>query len=211
VKRILARYHGIRGWPGTASVQKQLWKKAEFHLPRERLVDYTQAIMDFGAAVCIHPRPLCEVCPIAERCVAYRDGLAATLPDRKPARERPRRQTMMMLLRDGAGRILFQRRPPVGVWAGLWSLPEADDPAAAEREVVQSRQLRVARVACAGARFTHTFSHYHLDITPLTFEVEAPSAIADNDDERWLLPSEAKELGLPSPVRKLIARIAEEG
>jgi A/G-specific adenine glycosylase len=207
VKRILARFHGIRGWPGSTSTQKELWKLAGFHTPAKRTTDYTQAIMDLGAAVCIYPRPLCDECPLSSDCVALREGLTAELPERKPTRKLPTRRTVMLMLRDEDGRILLQRRPQVGVWAGLWSLPEADDIAAAKRGVAGKH--RIVEKAQPGDSFTHTFSHYHLEITPLTIRVAAISGVADDADQRWLSPSEAAQLGLPAPVRRLITRLDE--
>ena len=210
VKRILCRYHGIRGWPGSTSTQKQLWTLAERHVPEKRVVDYTQAIMDLGAAVCLYPRPHCEICPLADDCVARLENLTTVLPERKPSRELPRRQTVMLVLRDIDGRVLMQRRPPTGVWAGLWSLPEVADITVAKRDVTHTRQLRIRGRTRAGEPFTHTFSHYHLEITPLSARVELGNRVADDVDQRWLSPADAVQLGLPAPVRRLIANLVDE-
>ncbi len=67
VKRVLTRFHRLRGWPGSAAVEKQLWKFAQLHLPQSRLADYSQAIMDLGATVCRRTRPQCASCPLACR------------------------------------------------------------------------------------------------------------------------------------------------
>ena len=48
VKRVLARYHAVEGWPGQRAVVDSLWRHAEHHTPLERVADYTQAIMDLG-------------------------------------------------------------------------------------------------------------------------------------------------------------------
>ena len=210
VKRVLSRYHGVRGWPGTTAVQRKLWEFAESHTPRERVVDYTQAIMDLGATVCTRARPRCAQCPLAGDCVARIEGLAALLPESKPSRALPTRETMMLIVRDASGRLLLQRRPPVGVWAQLWSLPEATD--------IESARSNIATIASRSngisfrhlPRFTHTFSHYRLDITPITCDVERSTRIADAAESRWLLPEEAAQLGLPAPVRKLIEEFARD-
>ena len=204
VKRVLARHHGLRGWPGTSAVQKKLWVLAESHTPHARVADYTQAIMDLGATVCTRAKPRCADCPLQRTCVAHREGTTAQLPERKPARALPTRQTVMLLLRDRGGRILLERRPPTGVWAQLWSLPEAADADSARRHLGANIELR------ALIPFTHTFSHYHLEVAPLTGIVAATRGVADAPDRRWLLPREAATLGLPAPVRKLIASLSEE-
>src|SRR5690606_10936748 len=119
------------GWPGQPSVQKQLWAFAEQHLPADRLADYTQAQMDLGATVCTRHAPACGACPLRADCVAHAQGRTAELPTPKPAKSLPTREAVLLLMRDAQGRVLMQRRPPAGVWAQLWSLPEAADDEAA--------------------------------------------------------------------------------
>jgi A/G-specific adenine glycosylase len=207
VKRVLTRFHGLRGWPGSAAVEKQLWKFAELHMPRRRIADYTQAIMDLGATLCTRSRPQCATCPLAGDCVAHRDGLTAQLPDRKPKRTLPTRSTVMLMLRDNRGRLLLERRPPTGVWAQMWSLPEAQDIASARRNIARDHGVHDIEFRQLPS-FIHTFSHYRLDVTPIAFDIVAPACVADDSGRRWLHPSDAATLGLPAPVRKLIAEFA---
>jgi A/G-specific adenine glycosylase len=211
VKRVLSRYHGVRGWSGSSAVQKVLWDFAEAHTPRERVVDYTQAIMDLGATVCTRARPRCAQCPFANDCIANIEGLTAQLPESKPSRALPTRETMMLIVRDVSGRLLLQRRPPAGVWAELWSLPEAADLESARSSIATVAARRGGDITFRHLpRFTHTFSHYRLDITPIACDVERATRIAEVSDRRWLLPEEAAQLGLPAPVRKLIEEFTRE-
>jgi A/G-specific adenine glycosylase len=202
VKRVLTRYHGIHGHPGQGAVEKLLWQHAENHTPTTRLADYTQAIMDLGATLCVRSRPRCDACPLASDCVAYRDNLTAQLPNRKPTKALPTRATVMLLLRDRDGRVLLERRGPQGVWAGLWSLPEAASTDDAWR--LAQRHARIDD-AHALAPFTHVFSHYRLAIEPLLFDrATVHAAVADNPDLRWCTAIEVAALGLPAPVRTLL-------
>ena len=89
VKRVLTRYFGIQGFPGETAVERQLWSLADACTPAERVADYTQAIMDLGATVCVRSRPLCVVCPMHDSCVARREGMQALLPTPRPRKERP--------------------------------------------------------------------------------------------------------------------------
>ena len=207
VKRVLTRYHGIVGHPGEREVEKQLWLRADQHTPAERTADYTQAIMDLGATVCVRARPLCDACPMRKRCVAHRDHLTALLPTPKPSKAIPTRSTIMLILRDDANRVLLQRRGAQGVWAGLWSLPEADDTDGAWREAQARARIDDAQ---ALTPFVHVFSHYRLQIQPLLFDGAAPKqAIADNDDQRWCTGADLPSLGLPAPVRSLLLALPE--
>ena len=209
VKRVLARWHGVRGWPGSAAVAANLWKIAEMNTPGGRVADYTQAIMDLGAGTCTRTRPRCTECPLMEDCVAVTEQLTAELPGRKPSRVVPTRHTIMLVLRDAQGRLLVERRPPTGVWAGLWSLPEADDREHALRDV--GRYGASARDSADFEPlppFVHGFSHFRLRVTPLTLRIAAGDRVADDRDRRWLHPEQAAQLGLPAPVRTLIASLA---
>jgi len=208
VKRVLARLHGVHGHPAQSRVEKRLWALAEQHTPDERLADYTQAIMDLGATVCVRSAPRCDACPLAASCVALRDGKTTELPTPRPSRTIPTRSTRMLLLRDTHGRVLLQRRGPTGVWSGLWSLPEAEDDAGARAFARRHAQFDKPR---ALDPFTHVFSHYKLDIQPLLFEAQAPArAIGEHADLRWCDRAQRDVLGLPAPVRKLLDDLTEE-
>ena len=207
VKRVLTRYHGIAGYPGEREVEKQLWLHADAHTPAERAADYTQAIMDLGATLCVRTRPLCAMCPVQSECVAHRDHLTAQLPTAKPGKKIPTRSTIMLILRDGEGRLLLQRRGPQGVWSGLWSLPEAEQTDDAWREAQRHARIDDAQPLTP---FVHVFSHYRLQIQPLLFDNAAPAhAIADNADLRWCAIADLPALGLPAPVRSLLMALPE--
>ena len=207
VKRVLTRFHGISGHPGEREIEKRLWKHADEHTPAERTADYTQAIMDLGATVCVRTRPLCSACPVRAECVAQRDHLTAQLPTPKPGKAIPTRSTVMLILRDGDGRVMLRRRGPQGVWSGLWSLPEAEDNDGAWREAQRSARIEDAQSLTP---FMHVFSHYRLHIQPLLFDQVTPArAIADNADLRWCAIAELTSLGLPAPVRSLLTALPE--
>ena len=208
VKRVLARYHGIEGHPGLGAVERQLWERAEAHTPHERVADYTQAIMDLGATVCVRSRPLCLACPLTDACVARREGRTAQLPTPKPGKTLPTRGTTLLVLRDAQGRGLLERRGPNGVWSGLWSLPEAADHETAWRRAQSHAQLDDAQPLTP---FVHVFSHYRLHVEPLLFDgATAHPAIADNAAARWYARDEWAALGLPAPVRTLLESLAHE-
>ncbi|MGH8173541.1 MAG: A/G-specific adenine glycosylase [Rhodanobacteraceae bacterium] len=208
VRRALARWHGVRGWTGTSATQRLLWEFADAHTPAERVADYTQAIMDLGATVCVHPRPRCAACPVASGCIALRDGLTSELPEPKPSRAKPTRDTTMLVVRDDSGRVLLERRPPTGIWASLWSVPEATGAAIAE-ELLRDRYAVRSRSPRALDSFVHSFSHYHLRVTPLLLQGSAIDRVAD-DEHAWVSRAELAQFGLPAPVRRLLQNVFEE-
>ncbi len=212
VRRVLARHHGIAEWPGLPAVEKQLWRLAESHLPEDRLADYTQAQMDLGATVCTRGKPTCLLCPLRESCAAHLQGLTALIPAARPRKTIPTRRTRMLVLVDDGGCVLLERRPRTGVWAELWSLPECADDADAER-AARALPARIDDEAEALPGFRHTFSHYHLDVQPLRWRARAIEGVAEGSDSAplraWFNAAELVSLGLPAPVRKLLAEHLE--
>ena len=206
VKRVLARYHAIPGWPGQTATQNRLWEKAEQHTPHERIRDYTQAIMDLGAMVCTRTRPNCEQCPINGGCKARKHNEIGLYPGSKPKKAKPEKTTWMLIVEDKEGRILLERRPPSGIWGGLWSLPELD-PAYAAEELQEACNQHLG-LDCQEpdliSGFRHTFSHYHLHIQPARMTAASQAKIADQKHYRWIYRDQALELGLPAPVRTLL-------
>ncbi|WP_029652402.1 A/G-specific adenine glycosylase [Marinobacter daepoensis] len=206
VKRVLARYHAVPGWPGQTAVLNQLWEHAESHTPDARVKDYTQAIMDLGAIVCTRSRPDCEHCPVRDGCQAYARNETSLYPGSKPKKEKPEKTTWMLILEDEEGRVLLERRPPSGIWGGLWSLPELDPGYGADE--LQEACTKELGLNCHSPElisgFRHTFSHYHLHIQPARLPVINNTQASDSDHQRWLHRDEALTLGLPAPIRTLL-------
>jgi A/G-specific adenine glycosylase len=212
VRRVLARYHGIAEWPGLPAVERHLWALAESHLPQTRLADYTQAQMDLGATVCTRGKPACLLCPLREDCVAHTQGLSGLIPAARPRKATPVRGTRMLLLVDAQGRVLLERRPERGVWAELWSLPECAPDADIEAAAAAlPARLDGAPEALPG--FRHTFSHYHLDVQPLRWRARAIERVGEGSgghpQRGWFDTASLQSLGLPAPVRKLLAEHLE--
>ena len=163
VKRVLARFYAGGGGPGSPGVMKELGMFAERNTPHHRVGDYTQAMMDLGATLCTRSRPSCLLCPLQQGCEARALNLTDRLPSPRPRKELPVRQTLMLMIRNDAGEILLQQRPPSGIWGGLWSLPEVTD----LRDAPATLGIRLNEEMTEVLEpVRHTFSHYHLDITP---------------------------------------------
>lgn len=204
VKRVMSRYHGIAGYPGLPAVERQLWALAESHLPQTRMADYTQAQMDLGATLCTRADPACVLCPLQEDCVARIEGRIAELPTPKPGKALPQRHAHVLWLEDADSRILLQRRPPAGIWASLWTLPQVDDAEAAALWFKRHARGDYG-IAETLPTVAHGFSHYKLDLQPLRWRgVALHDAVRDNDELRWVARSQLGSLGIPAPIRKLI-------
>lgn len=206
VKRVLARFHGITQAINEKGVEAKLWALAQAYTPTKRVADYTQAMMDLGATLCIRGKPQCERCPLVSHCSAHAQDIASFLPKKKTTRELPVRTATMLVLKKDE-QILLCKRPPTGIWGGLWSLPEIPgEPVktAISRFCRQNFQIKVTDHQCL-ASFRHTFSHYHLDIFPVLIEIKRlPAIIMEEAQQIWYNPHKPKSVGLPKPIQSIM-------
>lgn len=208
VKRVLARVHRVSGWPGKREVEKRLWDMADAYTPASRVDDYTQAIMDLGAGVCLRRSPRCDLCPVADLCEAQKHGDTESYPERAPRKAKPVKATGMLLIRNERGEVLLQQRPPTGIWGGLWGLPECDAGMTAATRDFESLGLILETGPPAGV-VRHSFTHFDLDITPIPARVRASlEAVMDNEKLVWYNPEQPRALGLAAPIKRLIETLS---
>ncbi|MFC1588877.1 A/G-specific adenine glycosylase [Pseudomonadota bacterium] len=203
VKRVLSRYFEIEGWYGKKAVESKLWENAEICTPHHRLADYTQAMMDLGATICTRSSPNCEQCPLSGECMALKHQRVSELPTRKPKKQLPVKTVRMLLLTNGNGEILLEKRPPTGIWGGLWSLPEL----ALEDDIAQQCGQRWdyhIENAEDQAGFRHTFSHYHLDITPCRVQVVSMAEQVQDSEQQWCDVIQVDNYALATPVANIL-------
>ncbi|MCW8126260.1 A/G-specific adenine glycosylase [Microbulbifer halophilus] len=214
VKRVLARLHAVDGWPGRTAVSRKLWQLAETYTPAQRCNHYTQAMMDLGATVCTRTKPDCEECPLERACAARSQGNPRDYPGKKPKKKKPvRSATLLLLERDGE--IYLEQRPPTGIWGGLWSPPQLDEESGGEggaRAWLAARDLDAGEIQPLPP-LRHTFTHFHLDISPVWVQLtDTPPQVAERGSGWYKLrqinrPRAAQELGLPAPIVKLAKQL----
>ena len=202
VKRVLCRHFAVAGDPGSGPVERDLWALAEQLVPKTQVDVYTQGMMDIGATVCLRHRPKCAACPLAADCAAHRSGRVNEFPQARSRAPLPERAVAMLLLQHRA-EVMLEKRPPHGIWGGLWSLPEADvdqDPLAfcASRFGVSAGEVKALPVV------NHGFTHFRLRIQPWHVEVRSLQPEVTEPGTVWLPLQEARGAALPSPVRRIL-------
>jgi A/G-specific adenine glycosylase len=205
VKRVLARYAAIEGWPGNKAVENQLWDWAERLTPARRTGEYNQAMMDMGATLCSRSKPACDICPLQIDCLAYAQGRQSELPTKKPKKTIPVKSTIM-ILPMWRQQVLIYKRPPLGLWGGLWGFYEAEnlDEVAEHAAKLCLGEFRTQALT----PFRHTFSHFHLDIQPVLVHVaQAPEFSVQETPQLWFDLKNPANVGLAAPTKKLFSTI----
>jgi len=203
VKRVLARHRGIDGWPGAPKVEAALWDAANAFVPADDIEAYTQGLMDLGATICSRSNPACLHCPLSDDCIARREGRIDALPAPRPIKPLPQREVRVLVIEHG-GEVLFEKRPAVGIWGGLWSLPECALDADV-RDIVRARFGADVALRDALPPIAHGFTHFGLTMHPQRLAAARwPSRAEEAQGTLWLSPQDALTAALPAPIKKLV-------
>lgn len=188
VRRVLERF-----WSGAlrrrGGGERALWDLAAWLLPPSGGRAHTQGLMDLGALVCRPRRPLCPRCPLVRDCPGPGAEARAEKKGIRPARRT--RRLDLLYLRDRGGRLFLVRRPPRGVWAGLWCPPEAEGGETAEAALLLRRR--------------HALSHLDLDIRLLRPSRNPVGRLPE--EGVWTTPAERARLALPPVVRAMLESV----
>ncbi|GDX85776.1 A/G-specific adenine glycosylase [Methylococcaceae bacterium] len=202
VKRVLTRFYGIAGWTGLREIEIKLWNLSEEITPIERCGDYTQAIMDLGATLCTRKKPRCIECPVSKNCAAFLTDTVANYPSKKSTKKLPIKQAIFLIVQNEQQQIWLEKRPLKGIWGGLWSFPEVETQENAvnwcdkNELIIEHSQFLIQQ--------RHTFSHYHLDFTPMRIDVKSANNFNFHSRQQW------QNRALPAPTKILLTQLTED-
>lgn len=191
VKRVLSRVYGITTPINNSSTEKKLWLLSEKNLPKKNIDIYTQAIMDFGATLCIPKKPKCNICPVTQSCVAYVNELTAQIPKKNIVKNNDIKKTHFYIYEYQKQVFLVKNRS--GVWNGLW-LPPNEEIKLKNKEIIKYGHRQ------------SVFSHYKL-VFEYTF-VKALSKPEIKLKGLWINWQDIQDLGLPAPIKKLLIELS---
>ena len=213
VKRVLARVLAFSADLAQSANERALWDRATGLLPLQDLPDtmprYTQGLMDLGATICTARQPGCRLCPVQALCQGFADGE----PDKYPVKTRKlRRGTQALSLlwaQKPDGSVWLEKRSGAGIWGGLYCLPVFGSDEELKAHLPETLDGRVQALP----KFVHVLTHKDLHLSPWIAGFQAdqampPTIASEARPAAWFGPAAWPDLGLPAPIRKLLARDA---
>jgi A/G-specific adenine glycosylase len=217
VKRVMARVFAVKAFPGIKKVEDALWQKVDSLLPQHDMTAYTQGLMDLGATVCTRSKPKCVLCPLQNHCAALALDLTEQLPVPKPKKVIAKKNSTMLLLRDG-NKVLLEMRPNTGIWGGLYSLPEFDGMSlmtensfddTLQNSLVQQWLQQFGQLGEVQERssFEHTFSHFKLFAQIVHVPIVSHHATIEESKYVWLDLANVEQAALPAPIKQVLLNL----
>jgi A/G-specific adenine glycosylase len=209
VIRVLSRIFHITDDVRKTSTQRVLWSLSESLLPRHRIRDYNQALMELGALTCRVRNPGCSDCPVSRICEANRLSIQGELPVKSPRKPVPHYDVTAGIIRWD-DRLLITRRPARGLLGGLWEFPGGKLEGGEDLEGCLKREIREElgidiEVGVHLTSVEHAYTHFR--ITLHAFECRYKGGriqLIGVDDYRWIFPRELDGFALPAADHKII-------
>lgn len=196
VYRVLSRYFGIDTPINSTQGKKEFAALAQSLIPASDAAAYNQGMMDFGAIQCTPQSPKCLLCPLAETCVALREGRVEKLPVKLKTLKVQTRRLAYIYIRCN-GEIAIHRRGEGDIWQGLWepynvsdlsALPTFDAPL-----VLKAKDVK------------HVLTHRILLADFYLLETKKRPLLPD--DYIWIKESEISEYGIPRLIEILLEKL----
>lgn len=123
VIRVLSRIFGMAIPFDTGKGKKVFQQKADELIDENAPGAYNQAIMDFGATLCLPRNPICSKCPFNEQCKARSQGKIESLPLKSKSIRRKKRYFTFWVLENGRNQFPITKRSSPDIWKSLYEFP----------------------------------------------------------------------------------------
>lgn len=214
VKRVLARHQAIAGWPGQKTVENALWQLAGQYTPKAEVTKFNQAMMDLGASICSRSKPDCSQCPVALDCLAHKNQTQGEYPGKKPKKTIPTKTAWMLVLKQDND-VLMNKRPPAGIWGGLWCFPQFETQDKLNQKLQDEGMQDLKMIDLLA--FRHTFSHFHLDIQAVLIDLNSQNLatvqankIQEQNNTLWYNIKHPARVGLAAATERILAQLISQ-
>ena len=205
VKRVLMRFYGIKEKLGSSKVEKYLWELAESNLPKFNIETYTQSLMDLGATICKRKNAECLICPLNKNCQSNLNDLVDTIPLPKIKKNIPTKEIFTLII-ENKKKLLFFKKPSIGIWGGLWAFPEFDKLPPTKKWLNKNLNTKKHIVRSEG-EFIAKFTHFKLRIFYQHILLPDPIIIDYSKELYWINRTKITDSAIPTPIKKMINEI----
>jgi A/G-specific adenine glycosylase len=167
---------------------------------------YTQGLMDLGATICTARQPKCLLCPVQALCRGFAAGEPEKYPVKTRKLKRGRQALSLLWAQKPDGSVWLEKRPASGIWGGLYCLPVFGSDEELKALLPESLEARLKALPT----FVHVLTHKDLHLAPWVAGFQADQAIpagivSESRPAAWFSPAALPDLGLPAPIRRLLA------
>jgi A/G-specific adenine glycosylase len=200
IERVVSRLFAVEQEIPAAKADIRV--RAETLLPKQRFGDFTQALMDLGATICMPRNPACVLCPWLKSCAARARGDAETFPRKPPKAAGRLRRGASFVATRADGYVLVRTRPAKGLLGGMTEVPSTAWTPKFESKAALAHAPLKANWRKLSGTVEHVFTHFPLRqsvyVASIPAKTKAPAGM------RWVALDKLSGEALPNVFRKVL-------
>jgi A/G-specific adenine glycosylase len=212
-RRVLARLFAIEVEVSRGAGARRVRELGAALVDPQTPGDWTQALMELGATVCLPQNPRCLLCPLRELCRARRQGMEQILPVRPAKKELPHYNVTAAVIHHN-GQVLIAQRPVEGMLGGLWEFPGGKQKQGESLAECLRREIReelgiVIEVGEPVVTVKHSYTHFKITLYAFYCRLlqGQPQAL-EVADWRWVAQDELDRYPFPRTDQQIIAALS---
>ncbi len=201
VVRVLARVYGIKEDNMTTTGQKLFEKRANDLLDKKNAAKYNQAIMDYGATVCIPANPVCNTCIFKKTCIAFTTDTIAALPFKKKKIALKERYFHFFIFMY-KNQILIQKRVEGDIWKDLYQFYTIENTnETLEKKLYEHLHIKLPKPVIASQKL----SHQHIKASFYTIVCDKKPRFSSA--YQWVPLNELQQYSFPTVIREFVQKL----
>lgn len=208
IKRILIRYYAIDHCTikeTKVQYNKKLWNLSEQLLPETKISTFNQTMMNLGRLICTNKKPICNICPIHNKCQAFLTHKVQQYP-KKIAKKKLNIKIMwlLLLLQHDSNQIWLEQRLQQGIWEKLFCFPEFSSLNALNNWLLlhkinnhQTEKMTILK---------HKLSHFNLEIRPILLKINYKIDYHQKNGV-WCNLFNLPIIGIPTPIFIILQKL----
>jgi A/G-specific adenine glycosylase len=213
VYRVLSRVFGMEQDISSPKGQKEFLIFAESLLPKEKTDLYNQAVMEFGATVCLPKNPICEGCIFRDNCFAFQKDMISVLPVKTKKLKKKERQFSYFVIKH-QDKLLMHRREGKDIWKGLYQFYLKESHSGNIADFLPDPVLNKifdhykTKINEPGILDKHVLTHQVLRAKYWEIEIDDEMDVKDSDfkDLRFYSRGEVEELPKPILIHNYLSK-----
>ena len=203
VFRVLSRYFGIEIPINSTQGIKHFKSLAKSLLPKKRIGDYNQAVMEFGALQCKPKSPNCSICPINVNCVAFTTNNTKNLPIKIKRSKIKDRYFNFLVYLTKKSETVIEKRNVKGIWQQLYQFPLIETESSVSKKNLMSYKKGLKKYNLINpeielinkSEIVHKLSHQrlHIKFWKLNKKIKHHKTVYWNDLKKYPVPSPIAE------------------
>ena len=177
---------------------------------------FNQALMDLGREICKPSSPLCNCCPIQNKCMAYSKNLTSAYPKKIIKKKRPSFDVVAGFIVNRKNNFLITKRPNNKMLGGLWELPGGKREKgeslkdSLKREIKEEINIEI-NVNQKIGMIQHSYSHMNINLHGFICDIKKGKIRKrECDDTKWINMKQIDNFSFPKASHKLFSIIKDD-